>query len=43
MEQNGECWRGVGEDSRWNRMESVGEVLVRTADGTEWNGLERCW
>ena len=42
MEQNGEGWRGVGED-RWNRMESVGEVLVRTADGTEWRVLERCW
>ena len=41
MEQNGMGWRGVGEDSR-DRMERVGEVLVRTA-GTEWRGLERCW
>ena len=41
MSQNGECWRGVGED-RCHRMESVGEVLVRTGV-TEWRVLGRCW
>ena len=42
MSQNGECWGGVGEDSRCHRMESVGEVLVRTGV-TEWRVMERCW
>ena len=42
VSQNGEGWGGVGED-RCHRMESVGEVLVRTAGVTEWRVLGRCW